>query len=301
MKKILFGAIIALTFIFSSCFKQDEYEDSEIVGIYYLNHAIMNQHIVALDPFNVALRLNALLIESEGDYTDQTLITKLFGDKSTVSYDETDGIYSIYFDGSATTDLARTGITIINTNGYANLMEANASWDIKTIASSQYKLTTDDGGIIVNIPEGTSSAYTVSNSGTRWTVRMRNFQSYYYSYSSEKSDWTGTYTIVPDTFSGSSEILKDTKFYIDVDVESSVAMRSRDEVNVSTENPIRFNPVCGVRALAPGGTMKVILASGSMLDPTSYYTATWLTSISGCLPPLLLSYNGITQEFEGLF
>lgn len=299
MKKILFGVLIAFTAAFSSCntHSGDDSGAAEAYGIYKLNYFVMVQHVVVTDPFNIALRLNALLVES-GSYTDQTVKDKLFGNGTTIDYDQATGTYNINYSGSITNDLSRTGITTINTNGYANLQEANALWEIKTTSSSPYKVSFG-GEIIVNIPDETY-AYTISNNGTGWTVSMRNIQTYYSSDNSQKADWTGTYNITPDVFSGSSEVLN-SKYSMDVNVASSNAMNSIDVVNVSTdEKPIRFNPLCGARALAPGGKMLVTLASG-MLTSKSYFTTNWLESASGCKPSFTITYDGTTEEYAGIF
>ena len=217
----------------------------------------------------------------------------------TVSYDETEGKYIISNNSNLSTDLKRTGQLEIITNGYATLQEPNAIWNLKTNTSSPYTIFYGNYDIIIEIPQANNS-YMIQNTGDKWTINMRSVLSYPQAYSSDddfKSYWTAIYTVVPDTFSGSAEVLKSTKFSISPDVTTSTTMYTTDVLNIMTSSPMRYNPICGTRAFAPGGSLIVSVAEAT--DPSGYFSVEWLENESGCKPTVALTFQGETQEFPG--
>ncbi len=302
MRKLFIITSLLATFIctFSSCNKPDDDGGGTQMGIILLTYeSIMKQNTIALDPFNVALRFNALLVDSDGDYKNEEIKNKLLGENTNISYDETEGKYIISNNSNLSTDLKRTGQLEIITNGYATLQEPNAIWNLKTNTSSPYTIFYGNYDIIIEIPQANNS-YMIQNTGDKWTINMRSVLSYPQAYSSDddfKSYWTAIYTVVPDTFSGSAEVLKSTKFSISPDVTTSTTMYTTDVLNIMTSSPMRYNPICGTRAFAPGGSLIVSVAEAT--DPSGYFSVEWLENESGCKPTVALTFQGETQEFPG--
>ena len=91
----------------------------------------MNQSVFSLDPFDVAFRLNTLIVEGNGDYeaAPQGVRDTLFAPGTILSYNETDGRYTLQYNGRAPhmkNDYTRMGDLIIKTNGYATLTDGPA-------------------------------------------------------------------------------------------------------------------------------------------------------------------------------
>ena len=61
---LLLGCVAA----FSSCLKNDKFERDMTSTGYIIYSSAAKQTLVALDPFNVAFRLNILIAEGDGDF-----------------------------------------------------------------------------------------------------------------------------------------------------------------------------------------------------------------------------------------
>ena len=95
---------------------------------YIIYSSAAKQTLVALDPFNVAFRLNILIAEGDGDFNAAPgeIRQKMFSTGTVISYDETRANYKLVFNsGSISGDYPRKGTITISTNGYGSLAEAD--------------------------------------------------------------------------------------------------------------------------------------------------------------------------------
>ena len=174
MKKLLL-LMAGCAALFSSCLKDYEGTSAPSTLPYYsLYINTMNQSVFSLDPFDVAFRLNTLIVEGNGDYeaAPQGVRDTLFAPGTMLSYNETDGRYTLQYNGRAPhmkNDYTRMGDLIIKTNGYATLTEPGARWNIEfSPAETKYRIV--DGSASVSM---TSTSYIVSLTSTnQWAVTM---------------------------------------------------------------------------------------------------------------------------------
>lgn len=173
MKKLLL-LMAGCAALFSSCLKGYEGTSAPSTLPYYsLYINTMNQSVFSLDPFDVAFRLNTLIVEGNGDYeaAPQGVRDTLFAPGTILSYNETDGRYTLQYNGRAPhmkNDYTRMGDLIIKTNGYATLTEPGARWNIEFPSETKYRIV--DGSASVSM---TSTSYIVSLTSTnQWAVTM---------------------------------------------------------------------------------------------------------------------------------
>ena len=117
---LLLGCVAA----FSSCLKNDKFERDMTSTGYIIYSSAAKQTLVALDPFNVAFRLNILIAEGDGDFNAAPgeIRQKMFSTGTVISYDETRANYKLVFNsGSISGDYPRKGTITISTNGYGSL------------------------------------------------------------------------------------------------------------------------------------------------------------------------------------
>lgn len=145
MKKLLL-LMAGCAALFSSCLKGYEGTSAPSTLPYYsLYINTMNQSVFSLDPFDVAFRLNTLIVEGNGDYeaAPQGVRDTLFAPGTILSYNETDGRYTLQYNGRAPhmkNDYTRMGDLIIKTNGYATLTEPGARWNIEFPSETKYRI-----------------------------------------------------------------------------------------------------------------------------------------------------------------
>ena len=116
---LLLGCVAA----FSSCLKNDKFERDMTSTGYIIYSSAAKQTLVALDPFNVAFRLNILIAEGDGDFNAAPgeIRQKMFSTGTVISYDETCPNYKLVFNsGSISGDYPRKGTITISTNGYGS-------------------------------------------------------------------------------------------------------------------------------------------------------------------------------------
>ncbi|MFR5870315.1 MAG: hypothetical protein ACLUEV_00395 [Alistipes sp.] len=115
---LLLGCVAA----FSSCLKNDKFERDMTSTGYIIYSSAAKQTLVALDPFNVAFRLNILIAEGAG--TSRCAgrdPAKMFSTGTAISYDETCANYKLVFNsGSISGDYPERNDHHLD-NGYGSL------------------------------------------------------------------------------------------------------------------------------------------------------------------------------------
>ena len=96
---LLLGCVAA----FSSCLKNDKFERDMTSTGYIIYSSAAKQTLVALDPFNVAFRLNILIAEGDGDFNAAPgeIRQKMFSTGTVISYDETRANYKLVFNSGS--------------------------------------------------------------------------------------------------------------------------------------------------------------------------------------------------------
>ena len=256
---LLLGCVAA----FSSCLKNDKFERDMTSTGYIIYSSAAKQTLVALDPFNVAFRLNILIAEGDGDFNAAPgeIRQKMFSTGTVISYDETRANYKLVFNsGSISGDYPRKGTITISTNGYGSLAEAGARWDI--YLSDSYAMFSDSKAIYTS-----SGTYSVTNSGDNtWQVSIQQLVSVLPdagivegSDGSEiefESDWTASYTIKQETGTQKLTDVRNSIFTVSTNVLNGKTMYlPADQLNVSTPKPFQFNPACSASAPVGNGLM----------------------------------------------
>ncbi|MDD3107870.1 MAG: hypothetical protein PHV49_01470, partial [Alistipes sp.] len=131
MKKIFIVALMGLLGL-TSCLGDGSKGDPTITG-YSIYMDVNRQNVLALDPTNIAFRLNTLICEGKGDIQSvpDNIRRKLFSSGTTITYDEAKGSYDLVFNGSTITgDFARKGTVSVVTNGFDSLGMVGAQWGV---------------------------------------------------------------------------------------------------------------------------------------------------------------------------
>ena len=233
--------------LFSSCLKDYEGTSAPSTLPYYsLYINTMNQSVFSLDPFDVAFRLNTLIVEGNGDYeaAPQGVRDTLFAPGTILSYNETDGRYTLQYNGRAPhmkNDYTRMGDLIIKTNGYATLTEPGARWNIEFPSETKYKIV--DGSASVSM---TSTSYIVSLTSTnQWAVTMSGMATTQ-SASNLSSDWNGTYRIVQLSGDQTYDAIKASHYTISTEILYGKSMyemytsSDKNELRINTKTTVPF-------------------------------------------------------------
>ena len=299
---LLLGCVAA----FSSCLKNDKFERDMTSTGYIIYSSAAKQTLVALDPFNVAFRLNILIAEGDGDFNAAPgeIRQRMFSTGTVISYDETRANYKLVFNsGSISGDYPRKGTITISTNGYGSLAEAGARWDI--YLSDSYAMFSDSKAIYTS-----SSTYSVTNSGDNtWQVSIQQLVSVLPdagivegSDGSEikfESDWTASYTIKQEKGTQKLTDVRNSIFTISTSVLNGKTMYlPADQLNVSTPKPVQFNPACSASAPVGNGLMTISLANDDEMM-SNYTTAEVMggDQLNTCFPKIKISYGGYTTEY----
>lgn len=179
MKRILFLFILGVTTLLSSCINGDDESSPTLPGVYiYANVKFTND--LAVDPINVAVRLNILLMEAEGDPSnfDSAVVTisdndynvkdELFG--SNVDIEETStGVFAVTYSDSynESYNLLRRGTFIIDTKNYSSLYEDGSVWDIsmgQSDSENDYRPYMVSYSSSIDYYYGDNSTYTIYGS-----------------------------------------------------------------------------------------------------------------------------------------
>lgn len=151
MKRFFYLFILGAVAMLSSCNNSDEDTYKTEAGV-YIYYVVNFTDGIAVDPINVATRLNILYIAAGGDESKFSTATTAIGDKDYVVRDmlfgenvsivETStGVFAVTYSESYSTtyDVLRRGTYIINTNN-TSLYEDNSEW---TITMGQSKADND--------------------------------------------------------------------------------------------------------------------------------------------------------------
>ena len=303
MKKfLLLAGIVALC---SSCLKNDYYKESLTSTGYNIYLAAYRQSILALDPFNIAFRLNTLIVEGKGDpnATTLTLRNEVLAPGAQITYTESTGLYTIVYSGApATGDAARRDFTHkgsirIFTNGYATLSEASAKWTVEILSGYTLYSNADAIGIKANV-------YTIENQETNsWSVSMQNFVSNISTASSSgstnyASDWTGVYEIKQETGTQNVADVVKSIFTVNTHIRGSKTMYyPADAMTVATPTPYQYNPQCSNRVPVGNGKMTISLMEDTALQ--NYTEAQLLgTDTKTCNPKTRITYSGNSTDYS---
>ncbi len=210
--KFLLVASIA-SFAFTSCLGSDD--DGQTVpetilrGVEIYNIA-NGQSIYAVDPVNIAFRLNALLtdkqlqdaatlddVRTESGNGEKTYL--FGGTRIEENYNGVVGDYKLTFEMAGTKgqyDRTRDGSVIISTGGklLTDLAASGSMWivDFSDAQKLRYFYSTTE-----SITVESAEDYTIRAEDGGYVVEMKNYKSYVRS--NWASSWTGMYTVKPDT------------------------------------------------------------------------------------------------------
>jgi len=298
MKKLFILLTLGCAAAFSSCLKNDRYESDVNAPGYDMYVIVMRQNIVALDPFNAAFRLNMLIAEGDGDYTEAPAEIKnaLFSAGTTIAYDEPTGVYTLAYNGSPSSkDNVRTGTIRIRTNGYASLDEPQARWDIDLPQTNGYSIF-DPEEIAIS-----AESYAVENRGdNKWQASMKSFRAKF-AVAENGSNWTAVYQIEQQEGGRLYKEVTKSNFLVSTFANNSTTMDApmeADRLSASTPDvPFMYNPACSRRLPVAQGEMNIYLTNDT--DLASFTTVQiGPDAPSVCYPVTRITYQGTTKEYE---
>lgn len=176
MKKIILPIILLFSGLVSCNSGSDnDYDSYEFYKELY--QMITTQNNVAMDPFNVAYRLNIYLEEGE----TQAIKDKLFPTQTEIKTED-NKVYTIVYAYSEADlnrkDLARQGTLIIDTHG-SKLSEENAVWEISTNSDNAYAVLLQQNMWGMDLFKG---EYVISNQDGELSWNIQGDQLYLYLY-----------------------------------------------------------------------------------------------------------------------
>lgn len=215
LKYLLVATVLPLMMV--SCWPEPEQGESDpmTAGLWIYNTAVV-QSTYALDPAAIAFRLNCLLTDKQLQGVDNLNDVKteaealekkfLFGELTRIeeNYKGVAGDYRIVFDitsDKGQSDRARNGGVIISTgNKLLTELTENDMWVIEADLNEPmtYQASTSESISCQNIDEYTITATQAEGGFTRYIVAVKGYKckSHVGVYT---SDWTGEYSITPQT------------------------------------------------------------------------------------------------------
>ena len=308
MKKIgsfLLGAVALLTGCSGGAdFSGSKYDTAEEMYV-----QISTQNTIALDPMNVAMRLNTLLIEADKQglsiVDDDIVLTnnnirldikrKMFG-FGTRFKELAPGEYSIYYlsnyQPGVNEDNTRYGTIIINTGGkYLNDLGPGEYWTVR--AEDDLK---SEGIVKIEYPDFKISR--IQNN--QWNLSFEGCAVYWLTTSKEDcSNWNGEYVVTQR--SGDQSYFSMTTAEYELDGESwGRSAFYTDQFKTEIVTPLVYKYAdCGYR-LTVEGEEKYILDDESQKYPT--VTAVYTPHESkSCAYVIFLSYEGVTGAIDIIF
>lgn len=303
MKKLflLLGCIAA----FSSCLKNDKWESDVVdngVAI-YVNVLMQNQ--LALDPFNIAFRLNSLIVEGNGDYTaaSEKIKETLLGRDVKIAYDEISGIYTVTFDKSKT-EFTRSGSVQIKTNGFATLGESMAQWQVNLPSVTPYTVADETESATIN----PGASYSIQNTGNNaWRVSMQTFvaslgnQDFDGTVVEMASKWTGYYLVEQLSGTQKYEDISKSVYSVATDIANSTMTSlpfDVDRLSVrSIDNPLKFNPGCSLWLPVGSGKMVIMFTEDDTFQNLTDVEVLG-TDNKTCRPVTRVKYRGLSKEVQ---
>ena len=293
--------------IFSSCLKNDYYERTQTAMGHNIYVSVRKQNVLTLDPFNVAFRLNTLIVEGDGDpnQAPDSIKRLLCTAETTISFDETNGIYALTYTGSPTEgdsedkDFVRKGTIYIKTNGYPTLGTPSAQWEIDFNTAPTYSIFSNGDEIKL-----TAGSYIMNNTGdNNWSINVSQFESSVPNTSADgtsseyKSSWNGSYQISQSSGTQKLSDIQNTLFTINSTNKGKTMYYPLDEMTASTPTPFQYNPQCSTVIPVGNGKMIIFLSEDANLE--NYTEAELLggTETNVCNPKTRISYAGYVTEY----
>lgn len=292
--------------IFSSCLKNDYYERTQTAMGYNIYVSVRKQNVMTMDPFNVAFRLNTLIVEGDGDPNQAPDSVKrlLCTAETTIAYDEANGTYTLTYTGSPTEgdtdnkDFVRKGTICIKTNGYPTLGTPSAQWEIDFNTAPTYSVFSNGDEIKL-----AASSYIINNTGDNsWTAYASQFASSIPNTSADgisdyKSSWNGSFTITQSTGTQRLADIQNTLFTINSTNSGKTMYYPLDDMTASTPTPFKYNPQCSIFVPVGDGKMIIFLSEDANLE--NYTEAELLggSETNVCNPKTRISYGGYVTEY----
>ena len=305
MKKLVLFLASGL-WLFTSCSLNTNNEgddpDTRRELVAYLMHTSnINQIIICLDPFNLAFRLNTLMVESEaygGDVNHADLAQvrqKLFG-QTTISSDNT-GAYTLTLQGEGEYDYLRSGTVVIQTNG-STLSNGN-SWTLSIPKSAKYCIS-NSSSIVGLYVDGYMISSTEDN---KWEIQIQKLVSSMSSSTSDnleddeeseaKSNWSGKITITQNKGNQTLASIKESTYNMDVASNYQITtMYTADTMSVQTTKPLTFNPACELGEHIVGNGVMSSAFTNSGANPLDVTLSTWKGEGNECNPEVETKYLG---------
>lgn len=308
MKKF-FLLLASSLMLFTSCSlnqgsENDDPETRRKLVAYLMHTSNINQIIVCLDPFNVAFRLNTLMVESEaygGDVNHAELSQirqKLFG-QSTISVDNT-GTYTLTLQGEGEYDYLRSGTLVIQTNG-STLSDGN-SWTLSIPQSAKYQIS--NSGSIVSLY---ANSYTVTSiEDNKWEIQIQKFVSSIpvsnpdglvgdedENENAAKSDWSGKITITQNQGDQTAASIAKSTYSMDVASALQITtMYTADTMSVQTSKSLTFNPECTLGEHIVGNGVMRSAFTNPQASALDFTLSTWKGEGNECNPEVETQYYG---------
>ena len=293
--------------IFSSCLKNDYFERTQTAMGHNIYVAVRKQNVMTLDPFNVAFRLNTLIVEGNGDpnQAPDSIKKLLCTAETTIAFDEANGVYTLVYTGSPTEgdsdkkDFVRKGTVKIKTNGYPTLNTPAAQWELDFSTSPTYSIFSSGDEIKL-----TANSYTINNTGdNNWSVYASSFISSVPATASDgtsfeyESNWNGSFKITQSTGTQKLSDIQNAIFSINSTNSGKTMYYPIDEMTASTPTPFQYNPQCSTIVPVGNGKMIIFLTDDPNLE--NYTEAELLggSEINVCNPKTRISYGGYVNEY----
>ncbi len=263
-----------------------------------MHNSNMGQILVCLDPFNLAFRLNTLMIESEayeGNVNDNALAKMredLFGTSTTITSDN-EGVYTLVLKGQGKQDYLHSGTLVIQTNG-STLSNGN-TWSLSIPKTAEYSFSMSGTTVALY-----TDSYTItSTEDNKWEIQIRKLVSNQpeTDYTETKSDWSGKITMTQDKFTDQT-LNSISKSTYTMEVESAyqiTTMYVTDTMSVQTIDPLVFNPECGQSEIVGAGSMRSAFTY-PWSDPLDFTLSEWKGEGTECDPEIEVQYYGVVQE-----
>ena len=297
MKK--FFLLLACVATLSACNTDTGGEDPQITrykqigALLYLG--TLNQLAYNLDPFDLAFRLNTLIIETQNaggsldDLNNSPLKTKLFG-ATIISKDGP--VYTLNLATVGPDDDIRSGTIRINTAD-ATLSDGH-TWTLFLSKDDPYTVSIE--GFLASV--GASDYSITSEAENKWKVYLNGLVCKTKSESGSSgnvdgSNWSGNMTIVQVDNPGDQTLNGISTSSYTVDISNTTKVTTAyflNEVTVRTLTPLTYySPKC--KNLITNGSMSVHLADSDDLLDFAY--AKWTPGTEDCEPTIALDFHGV--------
>lgn len=325
MRKFYLFAVAALCLSLTSCLKGTEYEPSKVAGGLQLYSIVSNQNAVALDPMNIAFRLNTLLFEVKAannpdvtidnikitvDNNEFKLKDKLFGSAVIAETAVGSGIYTFEFNeyNAASNDYTHEGTLKINTLGkLLSELVPGEMWDIQNHTSELFTLVAGRLRYAIDFDE---SGYYISNEGAnKWRLFTSGIGLVSFDKNASndlKSAWIIDYTITQNKGEQGYVDITKSEYSLAGTCEGKPMGVDFDFKYDAYTSPLILKASCrNVYSKSTpifGGTEDVRVVDESKLNPTyfpsSYVKFQWKQGATDCATYAEVSYNGFMETVQ---